>query len=76
MECTDTNDNGQIIEDFITRQDLVLLNDKSSTYLHPATGSYSSLDLTICSPGIYQTLSGRLTMTFLEVITFRSKYLK
>ena len=24
-----------------------------STYLHPATGSYSSLDLTICSPGIF-----------------------
>ena len=48
--CTDTNDK---IEDFITKHDLVLLNDKSSTYLHPATGSYSSLDLTICSPGIF-----------------------
>ena len=53
MECTDTNDKGQIIEDFITRHDLVLLNDKSSTYLHPATGSYSSLDLIICSPVIF-----------------------
>ena len=28
------------------------LNDKSSTYLHPATGSYSSLDLTLCSPEV------------------------
>ena len=51
--CIDTNDKGRIIEDFITEHDLVLLNDKSSTYLHPATGSYSSLDLTICSPGIF-----------------------
>ena len=51
--CIDTNDKGRIIEDFITKHDLVLLNDKSSTYLHPATGSYSSLDLTICSPGIF-----------------------
>ena len=48
--CTDTNDKGRTIEGFITEQDLVLLNDKSSTYLHPATGSFSSLDLTICSP--------------------------
>ena len=51
--CTNTNDKGRIIEDFITKHDLILLNDKSSTYLHPATGSYSSLDLTICSPGIF-----------------------
>ena len=47
--CTNTYDKGRIIEDFITKHDLVLLNDKSSTYLHPATGSYSSLDLTISS---------------------------
>ena len=51
--CIDTNDKGRTIEEFITKQDLVLLNDKSSTYLHHATGSYSSLDLTICSPGIF-----------------------
>ena len=51
--CIDRNDKGRIIEDFVAKHDLVLLNDKSSTYLHPATGSYSSLDLTICSPGIF-----------------------
>ena len=48
--CLDTNDKGRAIEDFLTRQRLVLLNGKSSTYRHPATGTYSSLDLTICSP--------------------------
>ena len=51
--CMDINDKGRIIEDFITKHDLVLQNDKSSTYLHPTTGSYSSLDLTICSPRIF-----------------------
>ena len=51
--CLDTNNKGRIIEELITKQDHVLLNDKTSTYLHPATGSYSSLDLTICSPEIF-----------------------
>ena len=36
------------------------MNDKSSTYLHPATGSYSSLDLTICSPGIFPDLKWKV----------------
>ena len=51
--CIDTNDKGRTIEEFITKQDLVLFNDKSSTYLHPASGSYSSLDLSKCSRGIF-----------------------
>ena len=58
--CTNTNDKGRTIEDFINTHDLVLLNDKSSTYLHPATGSYSSLDLTICSPGIFVDLNWKV----------------
>ena len=74
--CIDTNDKGRTIEEFITKQDLVLLNHESSTYLHPATGSYSSLDLSIYSPGIFQTLTGRLLVTFMEAITSRSKYRK
>ena len=51
--CKDNNNKGQIIEHFIAGHDLVLLNDKSLIYLHPATGSYSSLDLTICSTEIF-----------------------
>ena len=51
--CLNTIDKGRIIEEFVTNHDLVLLNNKSSTYLHPAIGSYSSLDLTICSPEIF-----------------------
>ena len=51
--CLNMNDKGRIIEEFIANHDLVLLNKKSSTYLYPATGSYSSLDVTICSPEIF-----------------------
>ena len=58
--CTDTNDKGQNIEEFITKHDLVLMNNKSSIYLHPATGSYSSLDLTICSPGIFSDFTWKV----------------
>ena len=58
--CTNTNDKNLIIEDFITKHDLVLLNDKSSTYLHHTTGSYSSLDLTMCSPGLFPDFSWKV----------------
>ena len=51
--CLNTNDKGRKIEEFMTNHDLVMLNNKSSTYLHPVTGSYSSIDLTICSPEIF-----------------------
>ena len=50
--CGDTHAKGRQMEDFISGHDLCLLNDKTYTYLHPATGSYSSLDLTLCSPEV------------------------
>ena len=50
--CRDTNVKGRQVEDFICKHDLCLLYDKTYTYLHPATGSYSSLDLTLCSPEV------------------------
>ena len=48
----DNNPKGNIIEDFITKNDLCLMNDKSHTYLHPATGKFSSLDLSMCHPSL------------------------
>ena len=74
--CTNTNDKGRIIEDFITKHDLVLLNDKSSTYLHPATGSYSSLDLTICSPGIFPDFNWKVVDDLHGSDLSRSRYRK
>ena len=41
--CLDTNQNGRIIEDVINRNNLLLYNNKSYTYLHPGTGTYSAI---------------------------------
>ncbi len=41
---TNTNSKGKKLEDFIANNNLCVYNDDSSTYLHPATGAYSSLD--------------------------------
>ena len=50
--CNKNNTRGEIIENFITTNDLCLMNDKSYTYLHPATGTFSSLDLSLCHPSL------------------------
>ena len=46
----DIDDKGRIIESFIDNHGLCLYNTKTPTYLHPATGTYTSLDLSICFP--------------------------
>ena len=51
--CSDTNDKGAIIENFIAENDLCLFNNKQATYLNSPTRKYFSLDLAICSPNIY-----------------------
>ena len=30
-----------------------MYNNKSNTYLHPATGTYSAIDLSICDPSLF-----------------------
>ena len=51
--CKDNNSKSNIIEDFITKNDLSLINDNSHIYLHPATGKFSSsLDLSMCHPSL------------------------
>ena len=39
-------------EDLFSEMDWCILNDGSSTYIHPATGSTSALDLSICDPSL------------------------
>ena len=46
----DINDKGRIIESFIDYHGLCLYNTKPPTYLYPATGTYTSLDLSKCFP--------------------------
>ena len=51
-----SNDNdprGELIEDFITKNDICLTNDKSNTYLDSGKGTFSSLDLSLCHPSLY-----------------------
>ena len=51
-----TNTSGTLIEKFMADHDLCLLNDGSNTYLHPGYGTFSAIDLTICSPTIFMDL--------------------
>ena len=51
-----SNDNdrrGDLIEDFITKNDICLMNDKSNTFLDSGKGSLSALDLSLCHPSLY-----------------------
>ena len=41
-----------MLEDLFSEMDLCILNDGSSTCIHPATGSTSSLDLSIRGPSL------------------------
>ena len=46
------NSRGQMLEDLFSEMDLCILNDGSSTYIHPTTGSTSALDLSICGASL------------------------
>ena len=50
--CDKNNSRGDRIDDFITDNNVSLLNDGSYTYLHPATGTFTAIDLSLCSPDI------------------------
>ena len=49
---------GKMIVDLLLKLNLSILNDGSYTYLHPATGSLSAIDLSIASPSLYLDFSG------------------
>jgi len=44
---------GKIVEDFLLKCNLSLLNSGSPTYLHPAAASFSAIDLSITHPSLY-----------------------
>ena len=58
--CEDVNTRGKQLEDLILKNDVILLNDKTSTYFHPATGSLTSIDLTLCSPSLFADFSWKV----------------
>ena len=45
---TNIDSKGKTIENFLARQNLVYLNDKTPTYVHPGHRTLSTLDLAIC----------------------------
>ena len=49
----DTNSKGHRIEKIIKDHELCLWNDGNPTFIHPATGSFSAIDLSICSPSLF-----------------------
>ena len=49
-----TDAKGRIIEQLLAETSLCLWNTKEPTYIHPGTGSQTSIDLTICSPTLFQ----------------------
>ena len=55
--CVDTNAKGLEVTTFLLQSNLCLLNKKETTYIHPATGSFSSIDLAICDPALFLDLS-------------------
>ena len=51
--CRDMNPKGRKMEDLINKTNLSLFNDGTYTYIHPATGSKSAIDLTLCHPTLF-----------------------
>ena len=50
---TQNNNKGNTLEKFIEHNELCLWNDNTHTYIHPATGSSSAIDLSLCSPSLF-----------------------
>ena len=51
---------GKVMERFMTKSNICLFNDDTPTYLHPATGSLTSIDLTMCSPSLFMNFTWRV----------------
>ena len=44
---------GRMIEQFVFNNNLCILNNKSYTYIHPASGLHTAIDLIICNPCLF-----------------------
>ena len=55
--CSNTDGKGQEIEKFLLQNNLCLINKSNATYIHPATGSRSSIDLAISDPALFLDLT-------------------
>ena len=44
---------GELIENFLTKNDICIMNNKSYTYLSLSAKSFTSIDLSFCHPSLY-----------------------
>ena len=58
--CEDVNNRGQQLENLILKNYLILFNGKSHTYFHSASGTFTSIDLTLCSPSLFLDFSWKV----------------
>ena len=66
----DHDHRGELIEDFITKNDICLMNDKTNTFLDSGKGTLSALDLYVIHLFIL-TLIGQSVKTNMEVTIFQ-----
>ena len=48
-----SNSLGNKVEHLLESSSICLLNDKSPTYCHPVSGSFTSIDLSLCSASLF-----------------------
>ena len=68
--CTSTDTKGQEVANFLLQSNLCLMNKKDTTYIHPATGSRSSIDFAICDLHCSLTSRGRGMTIYVDAIIF------
>ena len=51
--CSSSDSLGNKVEHLLESSNICLLNDKSPTYFHPASGSFTSIDLSLCSASVF-----------------------
>ena len=68
--CDKNNSRGDRIDDFITDNNICLLNDGSYTYFHPATGTFTAIDLSLCSPDILMEIDFMVESVFRFLIHY------
>ena len=56
MGCDKTNNQRDKIDGFITDNNVCLLNDDFYSYLHPATGTFTAMDLSLCFLSIHMEI--------------------
>ena len=51
---------GKIVEDFVNNINLCILNSNTPTYIHPAAGTHTFIDITICDTNLFADVSWRV----------------